>query len=82
MRTMCVFDAVVAVVGHGHRLGEALGFVVDAADADGIDVAPVVFALRMLLRVAVDLAGAGQQEAGFLALGQAQACCACPASRP
>ena len=34
-------DLVVAVVGHGHGFGESLGFVVHAARADGVDVAPV-----------------------------------------
>ena len=65
-------DAVVAVVGHGHGLGEALGLVVAAAGADRVDVAPVVLALGMDLGVAVDLGGAGQQEAGVLGLGQAE----------
>ena len=40
-------DVVVAVVGHGGGFGEALGFVVDGAWADGVDVAPVGFDLRM-----------------------------------
>ena len=61
-----------AVVGHGHRLGEALGLVVDAAGADRVDVAPVGLGLRVHLRVAVDLAGRGQEEAGALGLGQAE----------
>ena len=39
-------DAVIAVIGHGHGFGEALGFVVNAARADGIDVAPVFLVLR------------------------------------
>ena len=72
MRTICVFDAVGAVIGHGHGFGEALGFVVAAAHADRIDVAPVALALRMLLRIAVDFAGAGEEEARILQLRQAQ----------
>ena len=32
-----------AMVGHGHGLGEALGFIVHAPRTDGIHVAPVVF---------------------------------------
>jgi len=36
-------DFVIAVVGHGDGFGEAFGFVVDGARADGIDVAPVGF---------------------------------------
>jgi hypothetical protein len=66
------FDAVVAVVGHDDGFGEALGFVVDAAGADGVDVAPVGFDLRMDEGVAVDLGGGGEQEARALGLGQAE----------
>ena len=62
MRTIRV-DAVVAVVGHRHRLGEPLGLVVDAARADRVHVAPVVLGLRVLQRVAVDLGGRREQEA-------------------
>ena len=39
---------------------------------DGVDVAPVGLDLRMLERVAVDLAGAGKQEARADSLGQAE----------
>ena len=66
-------EAVVAVVRHRHRLGEALGLVVDAAGADRVDVAPVGLGLRVHERVAVDLAGRGQEELGALGLGQAEA---------
>ena len=62
-----------AVVGHRHRLGEALGLVVHAARADRVDVAPVRLRLRVHLRVAVDLAGRGEEEPGVLGLGQAEA---------
>ena len=61
-----------AVVGHRHGLGEALGLVVHAARADRVDVAPVVLALRMDERIAVDLGGGGEQEARLLGLGQAE----------
>ena len=61
-----------AVVGHRHRLGEALGLVVDAARADRVDVAPVALGLRVDLRIAVDLAGRRQEEPGALGLGQAE----------
>ena len=64
--------AVVAVIGHGHRLGEALGFVVDAARADRVDVAPVGLFLRMLQRVAVDLRRRRDDEARVLRLGEAE----------
>src|SRR6266487_3039306 len=56
-------DALLPVVRHRHRLGVALRFVIDAARADRIDVPPVGFRLRMDLRVAVDLARRGEQEA-------------------
>src|SRR5260221_2752444 len=62
-------DALLAVVGHGQRLGVALRLVVDAARADRVDVAPVVLFLRVDLGVAVDLAGRGDEEAGALELG-------------
>src|SRR5205823_5891024 len=54
-------DPVVTVVGHRHGLGEALAFVVTTAHADGVDMAPVVLPLRVDFRVAVNLAGAGEQ---------------------
>ena len=72
MRTMRDVEAVVAVVRHGHGLGEALGLVVDAPGADRVDVAPVGLGLRVDERVAVHLAGRGQEEAGALVLGQAE----------
>ena len=65
-------DLVFAVIGHRHRLGEALGLVVTAARADGVDVAPVFLGLRMDERVAVNFRGRGEQEARAFFLGQAQ----------
>ncbi len=65
-------EPVVAVVGHHHRLGEPLRFVVDPARADRVDVAPVGFRLRVHQRVAVDLGGRGEQDAGAFGLGQAE----------
>ena len=65
-------DAVIAVIGHGDRLGEPFGLIVAAPGTNRIDVAPVVFALGVDLRVAVDLRRAGQQEPCVLGLGQAQ----------
>src|SRR5438876_2986011 len=65
-------DSLLPVVGHRHRLGVALRLVVDAARADGIDVAPVGLRLRMHLRVAVDLARRGEEEAGALELRETQ----------
>ena len=78
-RPVCVEDAgdlgvelVNAVVGHGDGLGEPLGFVVHAARADGIDVAPVGLGLRMLKRVAVHLRGRGEQKCRALFLGKTE----------
>ena len=65
-------DALLAVVGHRQRLGVALRLVVDAARADRVDVAPVGLRLGVDLRVAVDLGGGGEQEAGALELRQAE----------
>ena len=65
-------DPVIPVIGHRHRLGEALGFVVDAARADRVDVAPVAFLLRMLQRIAVDLRGGRDDEARVLRLCEPQ----------
>ncbi len=66
-------QAVIPVIRHGHRLGEALGLVVDATRTDRVDVAPVGLFLRVLLGIAVDLGGGGEEEAGSLRLGQAEA---------
>ena len=59
-----------AVVGHRHRLGEPLGLVVHPADPDRVDVPPVPLGLRVFERVAVHLAGAGEQERRPVGLGQ------------
>jgi hypothetical protein len=63
---------VLAVVIEKQGFGAALAFVVAAADADGVDVAPVGFDLGMHLRVAIDLAGGGLEDLGAQALGQAE----------
>ena len=69
-------DAVEAVIGHGHGLGEALGLVVHAARAHRVDVAPVVLALRVHERVAVHLGGRGEEEPGAAcALARPSALC-------
>ena len=65
-------DAVVAVVRHRDRLGEALRLVVDAARADGVHVAPVVLRLRMHERIAVHLGRRREEEARALRLGEAE----------
>ena len=65
-------DLVLAVVVHHQSFGHALSFVVTAPGADGVDIPPVVFGLRIDLGVAVDLGCGGQEDAGFDALGHAQ----------
>jgi len=45
------------------RLSHALALVVATSLADGVDVAPVAFWLRMLLWVTVDFARTGKEEA-------------------
>ncbi len=60
------------MVGHGHRLGEALGLVVDPPRSDGIHTSPVRLGLWMDLRIAVHLRGAGEHERGALGLCQPQ----------
>src|SRR5207244_1024437 len=53
--------AALAVVGHGAGFGEAFGFFVHGSQADGVDVAPEIFALNVFGRVAVNFAGAGDE---------------------
>jgi len=65
-------DVVLPMVVHHQRFGDALALVVTRSHPDRIDVAPVAFGLRMLLRVAIDFAGRGQQDARVDPLGQAQ----------
>jgi hypothetical protein len=56
-------DPLLAVVCHRQRLRVALGFVVDPAWPDRVHVPPVGFGLRVHLRVAVNLARRGEEEA-------------------
>ena len=72
MRTILVSTLWIAAIGHRHRFGESLGFVVDAARPDRVDVAPVGFLLRMLERIAVDLGGRRDHERRALGLRQAE----------
>ena len=64
--------AVLAAVIEEQSFSAALAFVVAGAQADGVDLAPVAFGLRMHFRVAVDLAGGGLKDASLGALGQPQ----------
>ena len=52
-------DSVVAVVGHRHRFGEPLRLIVHAAGTHGVHMPPVIFSLRMLQGVTIDLTRAG-----------------------
>ena len=61
-------EPVLAAVVEGQTLGRALALVVAGALADRVDVAPVGLRLRVLERVAVDLGGGGEEEAGAGAL--------------
>ena len=65
-------EALLAVVGHRERLGVALRLVVDAARPDRVDVTPVGLGLRVHLRVAVDLARRGEEEARALELRETE----------
>jgi len=65
-------DFVLAVVIEKQGFRAALAFVVATADADGVDVAPVVFGLWMHRRVAIDLRRAGLKYPGPHAFSQAQ----------
>ena len=63
---MLVFDVMRTMIGHGQRFGEALGFIINGAGPNGVHVAGVGLRLRVDFRVAVDLAGGSQQEAGLV----------------
>ena len=65
-------DVVLTVIIHEERLGDALAFVIAAADADGVHVSPVIFGLRMHSRIAIDFARARLQDSGIDALGEAK----------
>ena len=74
-------ELVIAAIRHRHRFGKPLGFVVDAARANRVDVAPVGFLLRMLERIAVDLGGRGDHEHRASSPWPGRAPCACRARR-
>jgi hypothetical protein len=67
-----VFQSVVTVVRHGHRLGIPLGFVVHATRSDRVYIAPVILPLRMHQWIAVAFARACQEIGGVLRLCQAE----------
>ena len=65
-------DAMFAVVAHEERLGTAFALVVARADAQRVDVAPVILALGVDQRVAVDLRGRGLEDFRPVVFGHAQ----------
>ena len=64
--------AVHALVVETEGFGDALALVVTAADADRVHAAAVALGLGVHLGVAIHLGGAGQQQAGTDAAGQAE----------
>ena len=63
-------DVVIAVIRHRHRLREPFRLVVNAARPDRVHVAPVVFFLRMLERIAVHFRRRSKNERGLFVLRQ------------
>src|ERR671913_1228811 len=61
------------MIGHGQGLGVTLGLVVDTPWAGGAYVAPVFLVLGVHERVAVDLRGGGEHEAGPPGAGKSEA---------
>ena len=49
----------VTMVGHGDGLSEALGFIVDRARTDRVDVTPIALFLWMFLRITIDFGSRG-----------------------
>ena len=64
--------AVHALVVETQSFGDALAFVVTAAQADGVHAAAVALRLRMHLRIAIHLTGAGQKQPGTHPPSQAE----------
>ncbi len=60
------------IVVEEQGLGTTFAFVVAGADANGIDVTPIVLGLRMNSGVAIDLGCGGLQDTRLYPLGQAQ----------
>ena len=64
--------AVLAVIIEEKRLGTALAFIIAAAQADRVHIAPIGFGLGMLRGIAIDFAGGSLQDRNLDALGQAE----------
>src|ERR1700674_1348735 len=61
-----------AVIGHHQGLRKTLGFIVNAARADGVHIAPIRFRLRADMRIAVTLGRGREKIFGFFRQGQSQ----------
>lgn len=66
------FKAVFTVVVHSEALSGTFAFIIAGTLANWVDIAPVVFSLRVLKRVSVNFRSGGDEEAGSAALGKAQ----------
>ena len=65
-------NPILTVIIETECFGAPLSLVVTGPEADGIDISPVVFPLRMYQGIAVDLAGGGLQHFALDPLGQAE----------
>src|SRR6185436_9754146 len=61
-----------AMVRHGDRLCETFGFVIDAARAYRIDIAPIVLALRPYQWITVNFRSRCEEKNRAFGLGQAE----------
>ena len=65
-------QSVLTVIVEKQSFGTALAFVITGPRSDRVDMAPVLFRLRMHLRIAIDLAGRGLENLATQAFGQPQ----------
>ena len=64
--------AMVAVICHRDCFRESFRLVVNAARPDRVHIAPIIFLLRMLERIAIHLRCGSENECGVFVLGQTQ----------
>src|SRR5215472_12571285 len=62
----------IAVISHGYRFREPFCLIVNASRPDRVHIAPVVFLLRMLERIAVHFGCRSENERGVFVLGQTE----------